>query len=137
MSKKAKKGQNRGVLCDSIIRPSPYVPVMHCTQLRARLGLTEMSGSQGSLSSASNSATDRSVNQGGDMMTTAATMKQLSILRHDMNDEVFMQLWPQFYQHHMYGGYNEEQMAIWNTNPFAFVLKWPLFVDYAVSKTQL
>ena len=71
------------------------------------------------------------------MTTAKPTMRELVVLKHDMNDETFMELWPQFYPAHIHGGYNQEQLAIWNTNPFAFVLKWPLFVDYAISKTQV
>ena len=62
---------------------------------------------------------------------TIGIIKELSILKHSMNDEVFMNLWGKMYPEHCYGGYHNEQLAIWNKNPFAFVVKWPDFIVQA------
>lgn len=73
---------------------------------------------------------ERSVNQGGDKMTT---MKALAIVHHNMTEKEFMEHWATIYPQHCFGGYNEEQYTLWTTNPFEFVAKWPVISHYLIN----
>jgi len=70
-------------------------------------------------------------NEGGDKMTT---MKALAIVKHNMTEEEFMEHWATIYPQHCFGGYNEDQYTLWQTNSFAFVAKWPVISHYLIEQ---
>tara|TARA_Y100000004_G_scaffold36822_1_gene39546 strand:- start:506 stop:811 length:306 start_codon:yes stop_codon:yes gene_type:complete len=68
----------------------------------------------------------------GDYNISKSAFRALAIVRYNMTDEAFLVLWAETYPQHMMGGYAQEQLHIWKTNPFDFVAKWPDFAHHLV-----
>lgn len=68
----------------------------------------------------------------GDYNISQSAFKALAIVRSNMTDEQFLVEWESMYPQHCYGGYQNEQLHIWTTNPFEFVYKWPKFAHHLV-----
>ena len=91
-----------------------------------------------------NCAANEASSEGGDIMTTTklwmkggfnlseSAFKALAIVKFNMTEEAFMQHWGKMYPEHCFGGYNEDQWALWQASPFEFVAKWTDFCHYLI-----
>ena len=87
-------------------------------------------------------STNEPSSEGGDKMTklwmkggyniSEPAFKALGIVQFNMTEEQFMQHWSKMMPNYCFGGYNEDQWALWQASPFEFVAKWQQFSHYLI-----